>query len=132
MISITQEVLNNIFDHAQRDLPNEACGYLAGKDGVITNSYALTNIDHSPEHFSFEPAEQFAAVKKIRNEGKDMLANYHSHPATPARPSVEDIRLAYDPDIFYFIISLATGKPEIKAFRIINGEAKNIDIKIIA
>jgi proteasome lid subunit RPN8/RPN11 len=61
-----------------------------------------------------------------------MLANYHSHPATPARPSVEDIRLAYDPDIFYFIISLATGKPEIKAFRIINGEAKNIDIKIIA
>jgi proteasome lid subunit RPN8/RPN11 len=131
MISITQKVLNNIFDHAKRDLPNEACGYLSGKKGLISNSYALVNIDHSPEHFSFEPAEQFATVKKVREEGLEILANYHSHPSTPARPSIEDIRLAFDPDIYYFIISLAAGKPVLKAFRIINGNVENIYIRII-
>jgi proteasome lid subunit RPN8/RPN11 len=131
MISITQEVLNNIFEHSKHDLPNEACGYLAGKNGLITSSYALVNIDQSPEHFSFDPEEQFAAVRKSRNEGLEILANYHSHPSTPARPSIEDIRLAYDPDIYYFIISLATGKPDVKAFRIINGSVEKIDIQII-
>jgi [CysO sulfur-carrier protein]-S-L-cysteine hydrolase len=131
MISITQAVLNNIFNHAQHDLPFEACGYLVGINGLITKSYALVNADHSSEHFSFEPGEQFATVKNARNEGLEILANYHSHPATPARPSIEDIHLAYDPDIYYFIISLAKEKPDVKAFRIKNGDVEKIDIEII-
>lgn len=130
MIAITQDVLTGIINHAKHDLPNEACGYLSGKDGMITNSYAMTNVDRSPEHFSFDPAEQFSVMKKARKEGLEILANYHSHPQTPARPSVEDIRLAYDPDILYFIISLAVQAPEVKAFKIINGIVNKIDIQI--
>ncbi len=56
MISIKRDVLEKIVSHAKADLPNEACGYLAGNDNAITLSYQLTNIDHSPEHFSFDPA----------------------------------------------------------------------------
>jgi proteasome lid subunit RPN8/RPN11 len=131
MISIDSNVLNIIIDHAKHDLPNEACGYLAGKDGVITKSYSLVNIDKSPEHYSFNPEEQFATLKKVRREGLEILANYHSHPATPARPSVEDILLAYDPDIHYFIVSLAGPVPVVKAFRIVDGNAETVSIKII-
>jgi [CysO sulfur-carrier protein]-S-L-cysteine hydrolase len=130
VIQITLEVFSAIVSHAMLDLPNEACGYLSGKDGIITNSYALTNVDHSPEHFSFAPAEQFSTVKKARKEGMEILANYHSHPGTPARPSEEDIRLAFDPDIFYFIISLAASEPDVKAFRIVNGFVKKVEIQI--
>jgi proteasome lid subunit RPN8/RPN11 len=131
MISINPVVLAEIIAHAKADLPNEACGYLAGKGSIITKSYALANIDHSPEHFSFDPAEQFATIKMARKEGLEILANYHSHPETPARPSVEDIRLAYDPNIFYFIVSLASFEPDVKAFRINSGEVKKVDIQII-
>ncbi len=46
------------------------------------------------------------------------IAVYHSHPETPARPSKEDIRLAYDSDIIYLIISLAGKVPDIKSFKI--------------
>ena len=99
MIYIKQSVLDQIVSHAKHDLPTEACGYLAGNDGVITHGYQLTNTDHSPEHFSFDPAEQFQTVRDARDKGLQILANYHSHPETPARPSVEDIRLAYDPEI---------------------------------
>ena len=118
MKSIKQSVIDQIVVHARHDLPKEACGYLAGNEGVVTHSYQLTNIDHSPEHFSFDPAEQFQTVRDARSQGLQIMANYHSHPETPARPSVEDIRLAYDPEISYLIISLTDNQVDVKSFRI--------------
>jgi len=131
MLTITQHILQQLIDHAHRDLPNEACGYLAGKDGIVTHSFALTNVDQSPEHFSFDPAEQFKTVKEARNLGLEILANYHSHPSSPARPSEEDIRLAYDPNISYVIVSLAKDFPEVKSFVPANGTLQNEDLRII-
>jgi [CysO sulfur-carrier protein]-S-L-cysteine hydrolase len=130
MIKIKRSVYNEIIAHAKLELPNEACGYLAGTDNDVVLSYRLTNIDHSPEHFSFDPAEQFRALKDARGNGLQIIANYHSHPLTPARPSVEDIRLAYDPEIGYVIISLAVETPDVKAFRIVNGIVEHEEIEI--
>jgi len=130
-IKILQNVANDIIAFAKSELPIEACGYLAGNDGVISKSYNLTNIDKSPEHFSFDPKEQFATVKDARNNGLQIIANFHSHPETPARPSIEDIALAYDPNILYFIISFAAEIPDIKAFSIVKGEVQKIEIIIV-
>lgn len=130
-MKIKKDIIEQIIAHAKKELPNEACGYLAGNEGVVTNSYQLTNIDHSPEHFSFDPAEQFQTVKNARGHGIQILANYHSHPLTPARPSIEDIRLAYDPDISYVIISLANGSADVKAFKINNSIVEKEEIIII-
>ena len=69
----------------------------------------MTNIDNEPDHFSFEPKEQFAAVKDARNQGLSLMAVYHSHPETPARPSQEDLRLLKDPNMIYVIVSLEKG-----------------------
>ena len=131
MIGITRDVADDIIEHAKKDTPVEACGYLAGKNGVITKSYRMTNIDNSPEHFSFDPKEQFDVVRKARSEGLEIIANYHSHPLSPARPSQEDIDLAYDPDISYLIISLEGGRKDIRSFSIKNSEVKSQEIKII-
>ncbi len=131
MITIQQSVIDQIVAHASIELPNEACGYLAGNDGVITHGYRLTNIDHSSEHFSFDPTEQFQAVKDARSKGLQILANYHSHPETPARPSVEDIRLAYDPEISYIIISLANSQVDVKSFKIKDSIVEKEEIVII-
>ena len=131
MIRITQEVAEDIIEHAKKDTPIEACGYLTGKNGIITNSYRMANIDNSTEHFSFDPEEQFDVVRKARSEGLNIIANYHSHPVTPARPSQEDINLAYDPDISYVIISLEGDREDIESFSIINSEVKSQEIIII-
>ena len=131
MLQIKKHIIQQIIVNAQKDLPNETCGYLAGNDGVITDIYPLTNIDHSPEHFSFDPYEQFATVKDARNKGLDIIANYHSHPSTPARPSVEDIRLAFDSSIRYFIVSLADEIPDVKAFIIKDGKVENEPLEVI-
>jgi proteasome lid subunit RPN8/RPN11 len=131
MLTIQQHILNQIIAHAQKDLPNEACGYLAGNSKNVTYAYNLTNIDHSHEHFSFDPAEQFKTVKDARSKDLEILANYHSHPSTPSRPSLEDIRLAYDPEISYVIISLAEKTPVVKSFRIIDGKVEQEEIRLI-
>jgi proteasome lid subunit RPN8/RPN11 len=120
-----------MFEHARKGLPEEVCGYLAGTDKNVTRQYILTNVDHSPEHFSFDPAEQFQTVREARKEGLQILANYHSHPETPARPSVEDIRLAYDPEISYVIVSLAAEVPDVKSFRIRNGLVEPEEIEVV-
>jgi len=116
---------------AQKAAPCEACGLLAGQNGKIFKFYELTNLDASPEHFSMDPAEQFAALKDMRANGLEMLAAWHSHPATPARMSAEDLRLAYAPGLIHVIISLALpDQPRIRAFTVEDGSAREIDLTI--
>lgn len=132
MLQITQDVYDAVITHALEVFPIEACGYLGEKDGVVSKAIAMTNADNSKEHFSFVPAEQFAVVKEFRAEGLHPSVVYHSHPETPARPSEEDIKLAYDPNISYVIVSLAEDEPVMKSFLIKNGTVEQEEIKIIA
>jgi len=118
MIKIPKNVYDDIIAHALKETPIEACGYLAGLNGEVKYAIAMKNIDNSPEHFSFDPQEQFDAFKKTQKEGLRLIAAYHSHPETPARPSEEDIKLAYDPNISYLIVSLAGELPDVKSFKI--------------
>ena len=121
MLKIKQNIIDKIVAHGRSEAPLEACGYLAERDGEVCKHFELTNIDKSPEHFSMDPAEQFAAARECRNQGLKIRAVYHSHPETPARPSLEDIKLAYDPSLSYVIVSLAEADPSIKSFIIQKG-----------
>lgn len=127
-MKIPQIVIDELIGQARQDAPNETCGYLLGTSGadgdVVTENYWMENIDHSPEHFSFAPKDQFAALKYARSKGLKILANWHSHPASPSRPSQEDLRLANDPNIRYAILSLDEGV-HLNSFKIQNGEVVN-------
>ena len=60
-----------------------------------------------------------------------MLAIYHSHPATPARPSAEDIRLALTPGVIYVIMSLVEPEsPVIKGFTIDDERVSEVAIAL--
>ena len=129
-MEIKQNVIDELIAQAQKDAPNETCGYLLGTaDGTVTENYWMENIDHSPEHFSFAPKDQFAALKYSRSKGLKILANWHSHPASPSRPSQEDLRLANDPTIRYAILSLYEGI-HLNSFKIINGEVVDKEVHL--
>ena len=128
MLTVPQSIIDAIIAHAQRDFPLEACGILGGTDGVVREHYPMANTDQSNEHFMMEPKEQFAVIKDLRAKGLTMLAIYHSHPETPARPSAEDIRLALTPDVSYAIVSLAGNTPDVKSYRIEGGVVTPEDI----
>ena len=129
-MEIKQNVIDELIAQAQKDAPNETCGYLLGTaDGTVTENYWMENIDHSPEHFSFAPKDQFAALKYSRSKGLKILANWHSHPASPSRPSQEDLRLANDPTIRYSILSMHEGI-HLNSFKIINGEVVDKEVHL--
>ena len=130
-MKILESVVSAMVKHSQAELPYESCGYLAQEHGIVNTHYELTNTDKAADHFSMDPKEQFAAIKEIRGCGATLCAVYHSHPETPARPSEEDIRLAFDPDVSYVIISLADGQSSVKSFRINNGIVVAEDIEIV-
>ncbi|HBE02904.1 MAG: hypothetical protein A2096_12960 [Spirochaetes bacterium GWF1_41_5] len=115
-IFLPQQIYDKIREAAERELPDEACGYLAGQDDTITDIIPMTNCDHSPEHFSFDPHEQFAAARAARKNGQELIAVYHSHPASPAKMSDEDIKLAADKNIIYIIYSVSENR--LGAFKI--------------
>ena len=130
-ISLPKTIIEEIRNQALEEIPNEACGYLIGQNGSAQILHKMTNADSSPEHFSFSPDEQFAALKKARALDKELVAVYHSHPVTPPRMSNEDIRLANDPEAVYVIYAVAT--EGIKAFKVTQEkEVIDIDIKVIS
>jgi proteasome lid subunit RPN8/RPN11 len=125
MLILPSGLSREMINHARAGLPNEACGLFAGElrgdEKIVKAVYCLKNIDESPEHFSMAPEEQFKAISDIRKKGFALLGNFHSHPATPARPSEEDIRLAFDPSLSYVIISLRDGEAALKSFSVKKG-----------
>ena len=136
MLVMIKADYEKILEHCKKGLPNESCGLIGGvvEDGkrYIKKVYLLTNIDASNEHFSMDPKEQLAAVKDMRANGLKPLGNWHSHPETPARPSQEDIRLAFDSKASYLIMSLMDQKnPVIHAFRVREGQVSKDEIVTI-
>ena len=142
-MTIPQNIIDELIAQAQKDAPNESCGYLLGSltpnpspkgegdfEAVVTENYWMENIDHSAEHFSFAPKDQCAALKYARSKNLKILANWHSHPASPSRPSQEDLRLANDPTIRYAILSLLDGEPKLNSFKILNGEVVDKEIHL--
>jgi proteasome lid subunit RPN8/RPN11 len=132
MIQIPAAILDALIAHAREGFPLEVCGILGGVGETVSVHYRMTNTDASNVHFMMEPREQFSVVKELRAKGLSMLAIYHSHPESPARPSEEDIRLALTPGVSYLIVSLADAlQPVVKSFKIDQGTVQSEEIAII-
>jgi proteasome lid subunit RPN8/RPN11 len=106
--------------HGAETYPNECCGALIGRDGVVTDTYALPNTtEEGPRRrFLVRPADYRAAEGRARERGSDLLGFYHSHPDHPARPSQYDLDHAW-PYFSYVIIAVGAGVPgEMTSWRL--------------
>lgn len=135
-VIIKRKDYEKIIFHAKSELPNEACGIIAGNDDsdirTIEKVYLLKNIDKSNEHFSIDQKEQLKVIKDIRANGLKLLGNWHSHPESPSRSSDEDIRLAFDKNISYLILSLMDiEKPVLNSFHVENGISTKEELILI-
>ncbi len=129
-LEIPNEIYQQMLDQARDEAPIESCGMLAGAGGKVSKLYQMTNADAAHDHFTLTPEEQFAVVKDMRAEGLTLLAIYHSHPATPARLSQEDVRLALTPGVIYVIVSLANETPVVKGFIVDNDIVTEVPVTI--
>ena len=115
-----------MFTHAREARPAECCGLVGGRGQAAETLYPLRNVARDPSvAYEAAPEELFAAQRRMRERGEQLLAIYHSHPnAAEPVPSETDVRLAYYTSAGYFIISLGGGHIEMEAFRILEAESR--------
>lgn len=131
MIEIPEHLLAEVVAHSRRELPYEACGWLAGRTGRVERTYPVANVAGDRRRaFLMEPEAQLRSMREIRGSGLELLGTYHSHPASSPRPSVEDRLLALYPNSAHLIISLSNAVPEVRCYRITGGGNRPVPISV--
>ena len=93
-IRISKNDTDLIFDELENNRPFEACGVLVGsqEEYIITVKQAVPvkNSNRTERSFELDPTEFFNAWNGAEKEGLDIVGVYHTHPASPAKPSAWD------------------------------------------
>jgi proteasome lid subunit RPN8/RPN11 len=132
MFTIEQHYIDEMIAHARHEAPLECCGVLGGRDGRVLKLYQATNAEHSRYCYNIESQELFRINRECEENGWQFLGIYHSHTGSAAYPSPTDVRLAFWPEALYLIVSLSSPEnPEVRAFRIRDGEVTEEDIQIV-
>ncbi len=129
-LQVSSAHLQAMVAHARAEAPNECCGVLAGRDGCVEWVRPVPNADRSPYTYRMDAHELLRAYKEADAQGLEVLGYYHSHPATPAVPSRTDVARAVDPFAVYVIVSLATEPPEVRAYRILDGHYRELELSV--
>lgn len=132
-ILITLAMQDEMTRHARGELPYEACGIIAGVTGEeAVKFYPARNELKSETRYLIAPEDLFSILTDLKEKGLDVWGIFHSHPASPAYPSVTDIKQSYYPDSYYLILSFINPqKPKLRAFKIDGEEVKEMVVIII-
>ena len=128
MLTVPPSIIDAMLEHARAEAPAECCGLLAGTGELLTHHFALRNELASPVAYQADPRDLFAAFREIRQCDLELLAIYHSHPTSPARPSRVDLEQNYYGEVPRIIISLAGEPPVVKAFRLLDDRFEELPI----
>src|SRR6266545_2475198 len=134
MIELDTLFAKEIVGHGLRELPNEACGLIAGTDGSAVKVFTMRNVDESPTSYRLDPTEQLRVTKEIEETGSELWAISHTH--TEAYPSETDRDRAqwvqpFYPNVHYVLVSLSDrDNPVVRAFRITDGEVAEEELTI--
>jgi [CysO sulfur-carrier protein]-S-L-cysteine hydrolase len=135
-LTLPLRLADELLAHARAEVPNEACGLLAGDlaTGVATAYHPARNADASPYVYTVHPDDLVRIVFGIEDAGEDLLAIFHSHTHTPAVPSQTDRRQALYPDAFYLLVTLsdpdASAADSLRAWRIRDGEPSEVRLSL--
>ncbi|MDQ3071315.1 MAG: M67 family metallopeptidase [Acidobacteriota bacterium] len=128
LLKLPAAVREALVAHAQREAPIECCGLLIGKGNAVSDAHPARNKEGSHTRFQINPADHFAAIRKARAAGLDVIGAYHSHPETPALPSARDIAEASEGAPVMVIVSLMPPEPAVRAFLLEPSGSKEIRI----
>lgn len=116
---VAEAIREALLEHAREESPNEACGLVVLRDGAAVRYERGRNAAASPYRFRLEVDPE---VWFLEDEGYE-LAVFHSHPASPPRPSRTDLaQIGLWEGRPYLILRVDTG--ELAAWRITDGTAE--------
>ena len=128
---LPEAMAEEIIAHSLEEAPRECCGLIAGANGNPARLFRLANLAPGNELYEIDPAQLLELeFRTLPAAGWEVIAIYHSHPHSPARPSSTDIALAAWPEAAYLICSLEDrDRPGIRAFTIRDGTVSELAIR---
>jgi len=113
-LKISWKNLEKILEHAEKSLPIEACGILAGRrveqEGIVERVYPVRNLLNSSSEYQMDPQEQIRVFEEVEREGLEVIGFYHSHPYwEPLWSRIDDERSKPWTGYSFLIVSPKTG-----------------------
>ena len=128
-VHLASDLSEVMIDHAQRDVPREACGLVASdSDGNLVHVYPLANVDPDPDRFVIDPRQHFSTIRSAEASGWSVAGVYHSHPRGPGGPSATDRVAPLDSTWISFVIAPVVDGWGIRAFHIRKGLATELQV----
>jgi [CysO sulfur-carrier protein]-S-L-cysteine hydrolase len=128
---ISRTLLDELIAHARAEAPNECVGVITVRDGVAQRVITATNAAGSPLRYELDPRELLRIHEAIDDSGDDLGAIYHSHTRSDPIPSQTDINLAFYPDALYLIVGLKSDEPDVRAWRIVDGQVSEARLEVV-
>ena len=129
MFEVTRDVYAQLVGSALDEYPLEACGLIAGPlssdDGpgdIGRVYYPCHNDERSARIYTVNPKDFMRAEIDADDRGWEINCVVHSHTHSEPYPSPTDVAQAPDPDWHYVIVSLKRAAPELRSYRIVDGE----------
>jgi proteasome lid subunit RPN8/RPN11 len=124
-MQIAADLLSQIVAHAQRDAPDECCGFVELRDGVAVDVVPVQNTAHSPLRFEFGPKDV------LRLGQLEEAVIYHSHTRSAPYPSQTDITFAANwPGVQWLIVGTAGDEPEVRNYRIDGAVVTEVEVAV--
>jgi [CysO sulfur-carrier protein]-S-L-cysteine hydrolase len=129
-VRIDSELLAEIVEHARREAPNECCGLVGMCDGTAVSVHPTENTAASPFRFEIDGRVMMHLHDELEDAGAIPGVIYHSHTRSEPYPSQTDINFAKGwPGWQWLIVGLAGGEPEVRCYRIEDGEVEEIEVR---
>ena len=129
VFQVTREVYAQLVGLALDEYPLEACGLIAGplapaggpgNEGRIF--YPCRNDAGSARVYTVNPMDFMRAERDADDREWEISCVVHSHTHSEPYPSPTDVESAVSPDWHYVIVSLKREAPEVRSYRIVDGE----------
>jgi len=129
---IDRAALMLVIEYAKQGHPYEVCGLIGGNEGVAFQVMPIPNASLTPDvAYDMERQAMVDAIIALQRSGLEVVAIYHSHPNGEPNPSEVDILQATWPDAIYLIVGLDNPEPpEVRAWRIRNGEVEAVELVV--
>ncbi len=137
MLRLDRAAFDALCDLAYREYPLEMCGLIAGPppgDGEPADAlhfYPCRNVAESAKVYTIDPKDHFRAEMDADDRDWEILGVVHSHTHSEPYPSPTDVAQAPDPSWHYVIVSLKRDAPELRSYRIVDGQIAEEPVELV-
>jgi [CysO sulfur-carrier protein]-S-L-cysteine hydrolase len=126
VLRLDRRALDDLIALAYDCYPEEACGLIAAEPDAVDRAaavfYPCRNTAASARVYTIDPRDHLRAEDDADDRGFEINGVVHSHTHSEPYPSPTDVAQAPDPTWHYVIVSLKREVPEVRSYRIVDGE----------